>query len=65
MALLLLTVVRGDLMHGLAQATPPDAPNQFVFNIQPDQRDAARAAPGSQGVDQPLLYPMIRGSLVR
>ncbi|WP_394779282.1 ABC transporter permease, partial [Undibacterium sp.] len=63
MALLLLTVVRSDLVAAWQQATPADAPNQFVINIQPDQKDeiAARLAP----LAKPLLYPMIRGRLVQ
>ena len=63
MALLLLTVVRGDLMSAWRNATPPDAPNHFVINIQPDQRDdiAARLKAGG-ALDAPL-YPMIRGRL--
>ncbi len=46
MALLLLTVVRGDLMVAWRNATPPDAPNRFMINILPEQKDpiAARLA---------------------
>src|SRR5450830_2187495 len=40
MALLLLTVVRSDLMTAWQSATPADAPNRFIINIQPDQKDA-------------------------
>src|SRR5690606_1448186 len=36
MALLLLTVIRSDLVEAWRRATPPDAPNRFVINIQPD-----------------------------
>ncbi len=64
MALLLLTVTRTDLIDSWRRASPADAPNRFVINIQPDQRDAvARAlqAGGVQGVD---IYPMVRGRLV-
>ncbi len=63
MALLLLTVVRSDLTAAWKQATPADAPNQFVINIQPDQKEeiAARLAP----LAKPVLYPMIRGRLVQ
>jgi putative ABC transport system permease protein len=44
MALLVLTVVRGDLMTAWRNATPADAPNRFIINIQPDQK--AEMAPG-------------------
>ena len=43
MALLLLTVVRGDLMAAWRSATPPDAPNRFIINILPDQKADVRA----------------------
>jgi putative ABC transport system permease protein len=63
MALILLTVTRNDLIEGWRAASPPDAPNRFVINIQPDQRDEVVAALGQAGL-QAELYPMIRGRLV-
>jgi putative ABC transport system permease protein len=65
MALLLLTVVRGDLVQAWQQATPPDAPNQFVLNIQPEQQAPLAATLAQNGVAQPMLYPMIRGRLIQ
>ena len=50
MALLLLTVVRGDLIAGWRDATPPDAPNQFVINIQPEQKAAVEARLQARGI---------------
>ena len=44
MALLLLTVVRGDLMQNWRASLPPDAPNHFVLNVLPEQVDGVRAA---------------------
>ncbi len=44
MALLLLTVVRGDLMQNWRASLPADAPNHFVLNVLPDQVDGVRAA---------------------
>ncbi|MCO5101112.1 MAG: ABC transporter permease [Burkholderiaceae bacterium] len=64
MALMLLTVTRTDLIDGWRRASPPDAPNRFVVNIQPDQVDAVRAALAQAGVAQPELHPMVRGRLV-
>lgn len=64
MALMLLTVTRTDLVDGWRQASPPDAPNRFVVNIQPDQVDAVRAGLAQSGVADPQLFPMIRGRLV-
>lgn len=65
MALLLLTVIRGDLIGAWRQATPADAPNRFVINIQPDQKNAVQQLLDSGGVSQARLYPMIRGRLVQ
>lgn len=64
MALLLLTVVRGDLVGAWRKATPADAPNRFVINIQPEQRADIEARMRQNGVRDPLLFPMIRGRLV-
>jgi putative ABC transport system permease protein len=50
MALLLLTVVRGDLLDAWRRAVPPEAPNRFVINIQPDQVEPVRAALAAQGL---------------
>lgn len=63
MALLLLTVVRGDLMAAWQVATPADAPNRFVINILPDQKPAVENQLTAAGVKAPVLYPMIRGRL--
>ncbi|MCC2970894.1 ABC transporter permease [Massilia sp. IC2-476] len=63
MALLLLTVVRGDLMAAWRLATPPDAPNRFIINIQPEQAAGVEQQLRGAGVTKPVLYPMIRGRL--
>ena len=65
MALLLLTVIRGDLVDAWRKSTPADAPNHFIVNIQPDQQEEVAARLAQAGVKEPLLYPMIRGRLVR
>lgn len=65
MALLLLTVIRGDLVGAWRQATPADAPNRFIINIQPDQRQAVEQLLRQGGVTDATLYPMIRGRLVK
>jgi len=64
MALLLLTVIRGDLVDAWRKSTPPDAPNRFVINIQPDQKADIEKRMSDNGIAQPLLYPMIRGRLI-
>lgn len=64
MALLLLTVVRGDLIAAWRQSTPADAPNRFVINIQPDQKAPLSALLAGNGVPAAPMYPMIRGRLI-
>lgn len=63
MALLLLTVVRGDLMAAWRLATPPDAPNRFVINVLPEQKSGVEGQLVAAGVQKPVLFPMIRGRL--
>lgn len=64
MALLLLTVTRTDLVGAWRAAAPPDAPNRFIINIQPDQREAVAARLEQAGLANADLYPMIRGRLI-
>jgi len=64
MALLLLTVTRTDLIDSWRRASPPDAPNRFVINIQPDQREAVAQALAQRGVTAAEIYPMVRGRLI-
>lgn len=63
MALLVLTVVREDLMSAWRNATPPDAPNRFIINIQPEQREQVARRLEAAGVSYAPQYPMIRGRL--
>ena len=64
MALLLLTFVRADLMDSWRSRLPPDAPNRFIVNIQPDQRAAVQDFFAKQKLPPPELFPMVRGRLV-
>ncbi|MEF8770770.1 MAG: FtsX-like permease family protein [Candidatus Accumulibacter phosphatis] len=64
MALLLLTVTRGELLDAWRRSVPPEAANRFVVNIQPDQVEAVRAALLAQGLVAELA-PMVRGRLTR
>lgn len=63
MALLLLTITQTDLVDGWRKAAPPDAPNRFILNIQPDQRADVAARLQAAQLDAEL-YPMIRGRLL-
>lgn len=65
MALLLLTVVRGELIGAWRESAPPDAPNRFVVNIQPDQQAPVTQLLQQAGVQNVALYPMIRGRLIK
>ena len=63
MALLLLTLVRSDLLQSWQGKLPPDTPNRFVVNIQPDQRQTVQDYLAQQGLPPPVLLPMVRGRL--
>ena len=64
LALVLLVLLRTDLIDSWRKATPPDAPNRFVINVQPEQGEAFKARLREGGVTQFDWYPMIRGRLV-
>jgi putative ABC transport system permease protein len=64
MVLLLLSLVRTDLLHSWQNSLPPDAPNQFAINIQPDELEPMRRFFAERGVAEPTLHPIVRGRLV-
>ncbi len=64
LALMLLVLLRTDLVDSWRKATPPDAPNRFIINVQPEQGEAFKKALTDGGVTQYDWYPMIRGRLV-
>ncbi len=64
LALVLLVLLRTDLIKSWQQATPPDAPNRFVINIQPDQTQAFQAHLQQSGITQFDWYPMARARLL-
>ncbi|MCM5678816.1 FtsX-like permease family protein [Schlegelella sp. S2-27] len=64
LALMLLVLLRTDLITSWRAATPPDAPNRFVINIQPEQGDPFQQHLRAAGVQRYDWYPMIRGRLV-
>lgn len=64
MALLILGVMRGELLAAWERSLPPDLPNRFILNIQPEQRPALAQALRAAGW-QADLAPMVRGRLVR
>jgi putative ABC transport system permease protein len=64
LALVLLVLLRTDLISSWRKATPVNAPDRFVINVQPDQTQAFQAALKLAGVKGYDWYPMIRGRLV-
>jgi putative ABC transport system permease protein len=64
LALVLLALLRTDLVASWREATPKDAPNRFVINVQPPQANAFQAKIRSFGVTRYDWFPMIRGRLV-
>jgi len=64
MALLLLAMTRTDLVAGWQRTLPPDAPNRFLINIQPDQRQPVLDFLAGHGLRDVTLWPMVRGRLV-
>jgi len=64
LALLLLVILRTDLVASWRAASPPDAPNRFVINVQPDQTAAFQSMLRAQGVTRYDWFPMFRGRLV-
>jgi len=64
MVVLLLALTRTDLLQGWRNTLPPDAPNVFLINIQPDQRDTVLTQLHQAGVNTPELSPMVRGRLI-
>ncbi len=63
MVLLLLSMVRGDLMQTWRQSLPPDAPNQFLINIQPQETAEMAAFFRQSGLDVPDFVPLVRARM--
>ncbi|MCW5603853.1 MAG: ABC transporter permease, partial [Burkholderiales bacterium] len=63
MALLTLTIIRGELLQLWQASLPADAPNRFIVNIQQDQIPALNKFFAGHGIAAPELYPMVRARL--
>jgi putative ABC transport system permease protein len=61
--LLLLTFVRTDLLEGWQRTLDENAPNNFLINIQPHERDSIAGIFESGGVDVPTFVPMVRARM--
>ena len=64
MALLLLTLVRGDLLQSWQGKLPAETPNRFIVSIQPDQLQPVLDFFARRFMPQPQLLPTVRGRLV-
>ena len=63
MVLLLLTSVRTELMTEWQATLPPNAPNHFLINIQPAEREAVAAAIAAAGIPEPQFTPLVRARI--
>jgi len=63
-AILLLTMIRGDLLDAWRGRLPPDAPDRFLVNIQPEQRQPLAEFLERNGVKRLQTFPMVRARLV-
>jgi putative ABC transport system permease protein len=65
LALMLLVLLRTDLVSSWRQATPANAPDRFVINVQPEQSEDFQKTLRDAGIAQFDWYPMIRGRLIQ
>jgi putative ABC transport system permease protein len=65
MAILVLTLIRQELLANWQKTLPPEAPNRFMMNIQPNQVAGIERFFEAAGFAPPGLHPMVRGRLVR
>ncbi len=61
--LLLLTIVRTDLLEGWRQTLDEDAPNHFMINIQPHERESVTNIYRTAGVEPPAFQPLVRARM--
>jgi len=65
MALLVLTLIQDDLIDDWHTSLPPNAPNHFLVNIQADQLQSLEEFFQQYGIENPPVFPMIRGRLIK
>ena len=65
LALLLVTVVRGELLASWRDALPAGTPNQFLIDVQPGQIEPLKRFFAAHGYPQLQLWPMARARLVQ
>lgn len=62
--LLLLAVVRVDIVDTWQASLPPEAPNHFLLNLQPSERDGLQAVLDARGIANSGLHATTRARLV-
>jgi putative ABC transport system permease protein len=60
----LIALLRGELLDTWQNQLPKDAPNYFVLNVLPDQKDAFAAQIGKLSPHSSPLYPVVPGRLM-
>lgn len=63
MVLLVLTMVRNDIMDSWQASLPADAPNRFLINIQPQEREPIHEFLSQRGIAVPEFVPMVRARM--
>jgi putative ABC transport system permease protein len=63
-AMLLLTFTRNDLVDAWRRSAPADAPNRFLFGVQPDELPAVKSFLAARRIAAADFYPMVRGRAV-
>jgi putative ABC transport system permease protein len=61
--LLLLTIVRTDLLEGWRATLEDDAPNHFMINIQPHERQSVAGIFEDAGISPPQFVPLVRARM--
>ena len=64
MTLITVGFVRTDLFSAWQKSLPPDAPNQFLINIQADQIAPIQSLLPKDAGEAAAVYPMVRARLV-
>lgn len=64
LAIVTPALVESDLLKQWQMRVPPDAPNRFLIDVQPDQRDAVESLLAEGGARDVDLRPMVRARLV-
>lgn len=65
MVLLVLTLVRNDLLLGWRATLDQDAPNHFLINIQPQERDEVSAILAADGLESVQFTPLVRARMTQ